>query len=64
LQRLALSFTAGVPDFVGTKYQNGGKYTKLPQNIPNVHKNIPNVHKYIPNVRKIYQMAIKNTKWP
>jgi hypothetical protein len=31
--------------YVGTIYQHGGKYTKLPQNIPNGHK--------------IYQIAIK-----
>jgi hypothetical protein len=29
---------AGLPDFFGTTYQNGEKYTKLPQNIPNGHK--------------------------
>jgi hypothetical protein len=31
-------------------YQNGGKYTKLPKNRPNVHK--------------LYQMAVKQTKCP
>jgi hypothetical protein len=28
----------GCQIFLGTKYQNGEKYTKLPQNIPNGHK--------------------------
>jgi hypothetical protein len=28
----------GCQIFLGTKYQNGGKYTKLPRTIPNVHK--------------------------
>jgi hypothetical protein len=27
--------------FIGPKYQNGEKYTKLPQNIPNGHKIFP-----------------------
>jgi hypothetical protein len=35
----------GCQIFHGTIYQNGEKYTKLPQNIPNGHK--------------IYQMAVK-----
>jgi hypothetical protein len=35
----------GCQIFLDTKYQNGGKYTKLPQNIANVHK--------------IYQVAVK-----
>jgi hypothetical protein len=29
----------GCQIFLGTKYQNGGKYTKLPRTIPNVNKN-------------------------
>jgi hypothetical protein len=40
-----LRLEAGLPDFLGTIYQNGEKYTKLPQNIPSSHK--------------IYQMVIK-----
>jgi hypothetical protein len=28
----------GCQIFLGTKFQNGKKYTKLPQTIPNVHK--------------------------
>jgi hypothetical protein len=28
----------GCQIFLGTIHQNGEKYTKLPQNIPNVHK--------------------------
>jgi hypothetical protein len=28
----------GCQIFLGTKYQNGKKYTKLPRTIPNVHK--------------------------
>jgi hypothetical protein len=28
----------GLPDFLGTIYQNGGKYAKLQLNVPNVHK--------------------------
>jgi hypothetical protein len=39
----------GCQIFLGTTYQNGGKYTKLPQNIPTVHK------------CKIDQMSIKYT---
>jgi hypothetical protein len=35
----------GLPDFSWYKIPKRGKYTKLPQNIPNVHK--------------IYQMAVK-----
>jgi hypothetical protein len=35
----------GCQIFLGTKYRNGDKYTKLPQNIPNDHK--------------IYRMTIK-----
>jgi hypothetical protein len=31
----------GCQIFLGPKYQNGGKYTKLPQNIPNGHKLFP-----------------------
>jgi hypothetical protein len=27
--------------FLGPKYQNGEKYTKLPQNLPNGHKIFP-----------------------
>jgi hypothetical protein len=32
---------SGLPDFLGPKYQNGEKYTKLPQNIPNGQKIFP-----------------------
>jgi hypothetical protein len=28
----------GCQIFLGTKYQNGEKFTKLPQTVPNVHK--------------------------
>jgi hypothetical protein len=35
----------GCQIFLGTPNQNGEKYTKLPQNIPNVHS--------------VYQMAVK-----
>jgi hypothetical protein len=28
----------GCQIFLGTKHQNGEKYTKLPQTMPNVHK--------------------------
>jgi hypothetical protein len=31
----------GCQIFIGPKYQNGGKYTKFPQNIPNGHKIFP-----------------------
>jgi hypothetical protein len=31
----------GCQIFLGPKYQNGDKYTKLPQNIPNGHKIFP-----------------------
>jgi hypothetical protein len=34
---------------LGPNYQNGDKYTKLPQNIPNGHK--------------IFPMSVKQTKW-
>jgi hypothetical protein len=40
----------GCQIFLGTRYQNGEKYTKWPQNIP--------------NDLKIYQMTTKYTKWP
>jgi hypothetical protein len=40
----------GCQIFHGTKYQNGKKYTELPQTIPNVHK--------------IYQKTVKRTKCP
>jgi hypothetical protein len=48
----------GCQIFRGTIYQNGGKYTKWPQNIPNCHKIYQIALKYV------YQIAIKNTKWP
>jgi hypothetical protein len=32
---------AGLPDFLGTAYQNEEKYTKWPQNIPQLPKNVP-----------------------
>jgi hypothetical protein len=38
--------------FLGTKYQNGGKCTKLPQNTPKGHK-------ILANGRKIDQTSIK-----
>jgi hypothetical protein len=41
-----------LPDFLGTTYQNGGKYTKLPQNIPNGRKIRPNVIKYKSSIAK------------
>jgi hypothetical protein len=41
--------------FLAPKYQNGEKYTKLPQNVPNDHK-------MFPKGRKIDQMVIKYTK--
>jgi hypothetical protein len=42
---------SGLPDFFGTTYPNW--------------KNVPNNHtKHIPNGHKIFQMAIKYTKWP
>jgi hypothetical protein len=41
----APAVTQGCQIFIGTTYQNGGKYTKLPPNIPNVNK--------------IFQMAAK-----
>jgi hypothetical protein len=44
-------FDQGCQIFLGPKYQNGGKYTKLPQNIPSGL-----------NGRKIDQMVIKYTK--
>jgi hypothetical protein len=31
----------GCQIFLGPKYQNGEKYTKVPHNIPNVHKIFP-----------------------
>jgi hypothetical protein len=40
----------GCQIFHGAKYQNGKKYTELPQTIPNVHK--------------IYQKTVKRTKCP
>jgi hypothetical protein len=54
----------GCQIFLGTLYQNGGKYTKWPQNIPNDHKIYQMTTKYtkwpqnIPNGHKVYQMAV------
>jgi hypothetical protein len=39
----------GLPDFLDTIYQNGEKYTKIPQH-------------YVPNGHKVYQMAVKYSK--
>jgi hypothetical protein len=47
-------YIQGCQIFLGPKYQNGEKYTKLPYNLPNGQKNS--------NGRKIDQMVIKNTK--
>jgi hypothetical protein len=59
--KLKRSFNAcqGCQIFLGTIYQNRKKYTKLPQNKPNVHKNIPNVNKINQMSIKIYQMSLK-----
>jgi hypothetical protein len=46
----------GCQIFIGLKYQNGEKYTRLPQNIPNGHKIFPIAVKYVD------QMVIKYTK--
>jgi hypothetical protein len=35
----------GLPDFSRSKIPKRGKYTKLPQNIPNGYENIPNGRK-------------------
>jgi hypothetical protein len=35
----------GCQIFLGTRYRNGEKYTKPPQNIPNGHKSFPMVVK-------------------
>jgi hypothetical protein len=48
------TMSRGCQIFLGPKYQNWEKYTKLPQNIPDGHK--------ISNGRKIDQMVIKYTK--
>jgi hypothetical protein len=55
---------------LGTTYQNGGKCTKSPQNLPNYHnmyqittKNTK-VPQNIPNYQKIYQITTKYTKSP
>jgi hypothetical protein len=40
----------GCQNFLGPKYQNRGKYTRLTKNIPNGHK--------------IFPMAIKYFQWP
>jgi hypothetical protein len=57
----------GCQIFLGTTYQNGGKYTKLPQNIPNASGhtmlNTPVLVQNIPNYHKISQLATKYTKW-
>jgi hypothetical protein len=34
-------YWAGLPDFSWSKIPKRGKYTKLPQNIPNGHKIFP-----------------------
>jgi hypothetical protein len=41
-KRFEMSNAPGLPDFLGTTYQNGGKYTKWPQNVPKWPQNIPN----------------------
>jgi hypothetical protein len=46
---LPTSRLQGCQIFLGTTYQHGEKYTKLPQNVPNGHKK--------------YQMAVKYSKW-
>jgi hypothetical protein len=54
--QLKTEWLKGCQIFLGTNYQNGEKYTKRPQNIPNGH-NIP-----ISNGHKIDQMVAKYTK--
>jgi hypothetical protein len=39
------------------------QYTKMGENIPN-YPNITKLPKNIPNGRKIFQMAVKYSKWP
>jgi hypothetical protein len=34
-------YTPGLPDFSWSEIPKGGKYTKLPNNIPNGHKIFP-----------------------
>jgi hypothetical protein len=46
----------GCQIFLGTTYQNGEKYTKRPQNVPNGTQNVPCDH-------KMYQMTTKCTEW-
>jgi hypothetical protein len=41
LRVLRKNHTHGCQIFLDTKYQNGEKYTKWPQNIPNSHKIFP-----------------------
>jgi hypothetical protein len=43
--KIIASLEQGCQILLGATYQNGGKYTKLPQNTPNVHK--------------VYQIAVK-----
>jgi hypothetical protein len=38
---VARTYNAGLPDFSWFKIPKQGKYTKLPQNIPNGHKIFP-----------------------
>jgi hypothetical protein len=65
---LAAHFEENLEHYVGRKKR--GKYTKLPQNIPNCHKIYQIAEKYtklpqnIPNCHKIYQIATKYTKLP
>jgi hypothetical protein len=74
---LLLESTAGLPDFLGTKYkknkiyQSTTKYTKIPQKIPKCHKvhqttkNIPNCHKMSPKTTKYNKTPLnKYTKTP
>jgi hypothetical protein len=44
-------FDPALPDFLIQLYQNGKKYAKRPQNVPNGHK------LYVPNGCQIFQMA-------
>jgi hypothetical protein len=49
-QQLSIAASVqGCQIFLGPKYQNREKYTKLPQNIPNGHK--------------VFPMAVNETKW-
>jgi hypothetical protein len=62
--------SAGLPDFLGPNipnrkklYQTGKKLYQTGKKLYQTGKNYTKRRKTIPNGYKIYQMAVKDTKW-